>query len=62
LPAGGLARVCPLALDQAPVPGQQRSWRDQAMAAQDRDFMAQHYDLGVFRRLAAAEQEQPCPG
>jgi hypothetical protein len=29
------------------------------LAAQDRDFMAQHHDLGVLRRLAAAGQEQP---
>jgi hypothetical protein len=32
--AAGPARVRPLALAEAPVPGQQRSWRDQAMAAQ----------------------------
>jgi hypothetical protein len=27
--------------------------------AQDGDFMAEHHDLGVLRRLAAAQQEQP---
>jgi hypothetical protein len=69
------------------MPGQQRSWRDQAMAAQpggqqasrrgqdcpvgpvwpgtgdlaaqDGDFMAEHHDLSVLGRLAAAQQEQP---
>jgi hypothetical protein len=58
-------------VDQAAVPGQQRSWRDQAMAAQpggqqpgdlaaqDSDFMAEHHDLGVLGRLAAAQHEQP---
>jgi hypothetical protein len=29
------------------------------LAAQDCDFVAEHHDLGVFRRLAAAQQEQP---
>src|ERR1022692_3706651 len=85
--AAGLARVRPLALDQAAVPGEQRTWRDQAvaaqpgwqqpgqrsqdrpvgpvepgpgdLAAQDRDLMAEDQDLGVLRRLTAAQQEQP---
>jgi hypothetical protein len=29
------------------------------LAAQDRDLMAQHHDLGILRRLPAAEQLQP---
>jgi hypothetical protein len=29
------------------------------LTAQDRDFMSEHQDLGVLRRLAAAQQEQP---
>jgi len=29
------------------------------LAAQDGNFMAQHHDLGVLIRLAAAQQEQP---
>ena len=85
--AAGLARVRPLALNQAAVPGQQRTRRDQAMAAQpggqqpgqcgqdrpvgpveprpgdlaaqDGEFMAEDQDLGILRRLAAAEQLQP---
>jgi hypothetical protein len=85
--AAGLARVGPLALDEAAVPGEQRARRDQAMAAQpggqqagqrgqdravgpvepgpgdlaaqDGDLVAEDQDLGVLRRLAAAEQLQP---
>ncbi len=69
------------------MPGQQRAWRDQAVAApagwqqagqrgqdrpvgpvwpgtgdlatQDRYLMTEHHDLGVLRRLAAAQQVQP---
>ena len=34
LRSAGLTRVAPLVPDEAAVPGQQRSWRDQAVAAQ----------------------------